>query len=298
MIVRLLTVSHHQGEIVVNASVLVLGIALPWLIVALFAALGAWIGFQLIQQNGRLLGRLEGLEQRLSQIAVPSPTEHPAPSSPHPAQAPEGLPLGSPAPAFELPDLAGTPKRLAEFRGTKLLVIFFNPHCGFCTRMVPDLAALPADGSGGKPIPLVVTTGDADENRALFAEHGVQCPVLLQKAGTHGVGGEVAGQYQCHGTPMGYLIDEQGRIASELAVGAPALLALAEGGAGSNGNGHAALGGTRTLAESKIQRDGLAVGTPAPPFTLPLLHGGELSLEGYPRPPNSARLLGSEMRSL
>src|SRR5438270_174627 len=83
-----------------------------------------------------------------------------------------------------------------------------------------------------------------------------------------------------------------------LAIGAPALLALAAAGTdGALGVGgvealgadpstpnastpnapSAALGGTRELAESKLQRDGLPAGTPAPDFTLPLLHGGELS---------------------
>src|SRR5205823_3579999 len=130
---------------------------------------------------------------------------------------------GSPAPAFELPDLHGGRKKLADFRGKKLLLIFFNPGCGFCTRMAPDLAALPVDGRDGQPIPLVITTGSADENRKLFAEHEMHAPVLLQQ------GMEVGSQYQCNGTPMGYLIDEQGKIASELAIGAPALLALTQG---------------------------------------------------------------------
>jgi peroxiredoxin len=143
--------------------------------------------------------------------------------------------------------------------------------------MAPDLAALAVDVAS-QPLPLVVTTGDADENRKLVEEHGIRCPVLLQE------GMEVASLYQCHGTPMGYLIDEQGRIASEQAVGADGLLALSDGAPAPipmNGNGHAALGGTRTLAESKIQRNGLAAGTPAPDFTLPRLDGGELSLAEY-----------------
>src|SRR5207249_9302820 len=68
------------------------------------------------------------------------------------------------------------------------------------------------------------------------------------------------------------LIDAQGHIASEMAVGAQALLALAA--APSPGaNGHAPLGGKRSLEESKIERNGLAAGTPAPDFRLPLLHG-------------------------
>jgi peroxiredoxin len=272
-------------------SLLVLEIAVPWLIVSLFAALGVWIGFQLIHQNGRLLSRLEALEHRLGEIITaaaraPAPAALPAPmSAPAPSAAPPpALPLGSPAPAFELPDLSGRRRSLPDFRGRRLLLLFFNPGCGFCTQMVPDLAALPTDGADGRPLPLVLTTGAAEENRKLFEEHGVRCPVLLQ----HGM--EVASQYQCNGTPMGYLIDEQGHVASGLAIGAQALLALATDGTGrqgdgatgrAEGNGHGTLGGKRPVEESRLQRNGLPAGSPAPHFRLPLLYGGELALEEY-----------------
>jgi peroxiredoxin len=265
-------------------SVTAIALALPWAIVALSVALGAWVGFQLILQNGRLLGRLEAIERRLEQLSMlPAAAPLPAPE-PMPPTLPAGLPLGSPAPAFALPDLNGARKALADFHGQKLLLLFFNPGCGFCTRMAPDLAALPVDSRDGLPIPLVISTGEPEENRELVAEHRLRGPVLLQEAM------EVASQYQCHGTPMGYLLDEEGRIASELAVGAEALLALARGpesGADGHGpietNGHraGALGGTRTLAESKLQRNGLPAGTPAPSFTLPRLDGGDLSLADF-----------------
>lgn len=274
-----------------SVTVLLIGIVLPWLIVALFVALGAWIGFQLIHQNGRLLARLESLEQRLVQLQAPSglvpgtfpAAMEPAAFAPEPS-LPAGLPIGSPAPEFELPDLNGERRSLADFRGKKLLLVFFNPGCGFCTQMAPDLASLPADGADGQPLPLVVSTGDPEENRLLVQEYGLRCPVLLQQ------GMEVASLYEAHGTPMGCLVDESGAIASPLAAGADALLALlnvplpgtlGENGhspVAANGNGHAALGGRRSLAESKLQRDGLPAGTPAPDFTLPRLDGGELSL--------------------
>jgi peroxiredoxin len=141
--------------------------------------------------------------------------------------------------------------------------------------MAPALAALPTDGAAERPLPLVVTTGDREENRRLVAEQKIACPVLLQEQM------EVAALYQVHGTPMGYLIDEQGRIASELAAGAEALLALA----GRTNDqrpktidGHR---GNRSLADSKLARDGLPAGTPAPHFTLPALEGGELALEEF-----------------
>lgn len=77
-------------------------------------------------------------------------------------------------------------------------------------------------------------------------------------------------------------------------MGAEALLALADGQAERNGqninndqgvvahpngNGRATRFGNRSLAHSKIKRDGLKAGTPAPEFRLPRLDGrGDLSL--------------------
>src|SRR6059036_3071235 len=99
---------------------------------------------------------------------------------------------------------------------------------------------------------------------------------------------EVASEYQAHGTPMGYLLDEEGRIASEVAVGAQALLALATAPslgpaeaerhpAGGDEYGKRAHRGNRLLEDSHLNRSGLAPGTVAPDFTLPRLDGGELS---------------------
>ena len=182
-----------------------------------------------------------------------------------------------------LPDLDGNRQALADFRGRPLLLLFFNPRCGFCTQIAGDLATL-ATEDDGRPLPLIVSTGDAAENRQLAEAHAIRAPFLLQ------TGMEVAAQYLANGTPMGYLIDAQGQIASELAIGGPALLELARrpvptaGSPGPqpvNGNGHAPLGGKRSPEDSKLNRSGLPAGTPAPNFRLPLLHGGELSLDDY-----------------
>jgi peroxiredoxin len=253
-------------------DLIVFGVALPWL----FVGLGCWLGYQLLRQNGRILLRLEALEKQLAQLSPAGTRPAPPPGAPEYA-SPRGLPLGSAAPPFTLPDLAGTATSLSEFLGRRLLLLFFNPRCGFCTRMAPDLAVLPADGDGDRPLPLVITTGDVEENRKLVAEHGIRCPVLLQEQM------EVGSRYQCQGTPMGYLIDAEGRIASDVAVGADALLALATGDPrpASPESGHPVHKGNRDLADSKIQRNGLAPGVPAPGFAVPGLHGEEVSLEEF-----------------
>jgi len=235
----------------------------PWLLIAI----GAWLGYQLVRQNGRILLRLEAIEKRLAR---------------HPAKdrgKPDGLPIGAPAPDFELPDLTGVRRKLSQFRGKDVLLIFFGPKCGFCTKMAADLAALTPDGSGGRPIPIVVTNGDADENRKLVEQFGIRCVVLLQEKM------EVAAQYRAQGTPTGYRIDAEGRIASELAVGAEPLLKLAGAqtpprpAPSANGIGHIEKGKPHpSLARSRLNRSGLKAGAVAPEFQLPLVAGGELAL--------------------
>ena len=240
---------------------------IPWLIVAL----GCWVGYNLVRQNGRVLLRLQALEEQLSQLRLGIPA---APQAAPGAAAPTGLPMGSVAPSFELADLDGEQKKLSQWSGRRVLLIFFNPQCGFCVRMAPDIAALPMKTL----MPLVISTGDAAQNQALVAKHGIECPVLLQKQM------EVAARYHVSGTPIGYLVDEQGRIASEMAVGAEALLALvtrANVAGTSAGAGHVVRKANRDLTSSAIQRDGLAKGTAAPAFRLPLLDGGELALADY-----------------
>jgi hypothetical protein len=53
-------------------------------------------------------------------------------------------------------------------------------------------------------VPIVVTTGDPEENRNLVEQYGIRCLVLVQKEM------EVAGSSALR-TPMGYRIDKAGR---------------------------------------------------------------------------------------
>jgi hypothetical protein len=94
--------------------------------------------------------------------------------------------------------------------------------------LLPKLLALNNPASDGEshsqqpgwPHLLIISTGDVEANRQLFNQHQVTCPVLLQKEM------EVSRAYKAKGTPTGYVINPEGKIASEFAVGAEALLAL------------------------------------------------------------------------
>jgi len=125
--------------------------------------------------------------------------------------------IGEAAPEFRLPGIDGKQVSLAAFRGHATLVLFWSPACGFCLRTLDDLKAWEASRTDASPRLLVVSTGGAETNRAM----GLRSPVVLD------AGFESARAFGASGTPSAVLVDKDGRIASEVAVGGPAVLALA-----------------------------------------------------------------------
>lgn len=258
------------------------------MIAVVLACLAPWcaVGFccrllyRMLTQQGTLLERLKIIEQQqvqirgliqrrrqadnLARFALEQQMQAAAP------KPPSGLPIGNPAPDFDLPDLAGKRHKLEEYRGRKLLLVFFNPGCGYCTQMAPEIAQLPTDG---QIIPVLITAGSAEANGKLVQEHKLRCPMLLDEKG------EVGLRYQMSGTPTGYLIDEKGAIASPLMIGSRELLSLRE--TDEAKDDHAPTKGkeNKGLAASRITRDGLKAGTLAPNFRLPKVGGGEVALE-------------------
>ncbi len=130
---------------------------------------------------------------------------------------PTGPAIGEPAPSLKLPNLKGKKVNLAAFRGKKTLVLFWNPGCGFCQRMLDDLKAVEADPPEGAPEMLVVSAGTVEANKAM----GLRSTVVLDQ------GFSVGSAFGASGTPSAVLVDSEGKVASEVAVGAPAVLGLA-----------------------------------------------------------------------
>jgi peroxiredoxin len=188
---------------------MVSALVVPWIIVVL----GFWLGYRLLVQNGVMLAKLEGLEAVAENLGATGPKAN--------VTVPTGLDAGVTAPPFELPELHGGQVSLEQFRGRRVLLVFFSSHCVYCEMMAPELGRLPLDGRDGRPVPLVVTGAKAEEMRPFAAKHGIRCSVLLQE------GGEVSKAYKGTSTPSGYLIDEEGTLISDLAVGAELLMDLA-----------------------------------------------------------------------
>jgi hypothetical protein len=66
----------------------------------------------------------------------------------------------------------------------------------------------------------MISRGDADASRAKAAQHGLTFPIVLQKQW------EISREYGKFATPIAYLIDEEGIIAREVALGVEPILAL------------------------------------------------------------------------
>jgi thiol-disulfide isomerase/thioredoxin len=149
---------------------------------------------------------------------VPSPNGHgngAAPSAP----AADTSRVGQPAPELVLSDLDGQRVALKDLYDQHTVAIFWNPGCGFCQRMLPDLKALEDDLPPGMPRIVVLSSGDPETVRELQ----LRSRVLLDSDG------EAMSAFSAGGTPMAVLIDD-GRIATPVAAGADAVFALIRAG--------------------------------------------------------------------
>jgi thiol-disulfide isomerase/thioredoxin len=125
--------------------------------------------------------------------------------------------IGEQAPEVKLADLQGTTVELEDFRGQETLVLFWNPGCGFCQQMLPEIKQWEENRPEDAPELLFVSAGSEEANRDMK----LSSPVLLDQSFATGRA------FGASGTPSAVLVDAEGRIASEVAVGAPAVLDLA-----------------------------------------------------------------------
>jgi thiol-disulfide isomerase/thioredoxin len=122
-----------------------------------------------------------------------------------------GPKVGEPAPEVRLADLEGDEVSLQEdFGGEQTLVLFWNPGCGFCQQMLPDLREWESKAPEDAPKILVVSAGSEEANK----EMDLTSPVLLDQQFA------VGRAFGASGTPSAVLVDAEGKVASEVAVGA------------------------------------------------------------------------------
>src|SRR5918994_201084 len=210
-------------------------------------------------------GKVPVPKPRLAAVPRPAQVKRPAAN----AQAPRGVAsIGKDAPVVELNNLDGEPVKLADFAGHPTAVLFWNPGCGFCQRMVDDLKAWESDRPEGAPNLLVVSTGEVEQNR----QQGFSSPVVLDSGFT------VGRAFGASGTPSAVLVGADGKIASGLAVGGPTVISLLRNEAPNLLDASAA--GTDEPDAPSSPR-GVPVGGAAPKVQLPDLEGKEVNLDEF-----------------
>ena len=183
------------------------------LLLLILILISVCIGFyQIVKQQGRILLRLDQLEQTANTGAAQKLSAE--------AES-DGLPLGTDFPAFTFPDLSGRSVALADFRGKRVLLVHWSFACGFCNSIAPELARLEATLAQHNAQLMLLAEGGAASQQKEAAEYGLKCPILLMK------NGEAPEPFRQRGTPVAYLLDEAGRIAAPFASGADRVLLLA-----------------------------------------------------------------------
>jgi len=205
--------------------------------------------FQVLSQQGRILLRLDQLDKRF-EIFPSNQNTHTVPQ--------QGVPIGLPAPSFELQHLEGGRTGLADLLKPSLpvILVFSNPNCGPCQQLMPEISRWQHEYSSKVTIALI-SEGKAKENRAKAAQHRLKLKLVMVQRSR-----EVAEQYQSYGTPSAVMIDANGTIGSFLAPGADAIQMLV----------------SQVVA---LHRALLKVGEAAPPLVFKGMDGREISLSAF-----------------
>jgi peroxiredoxin len=131
----------------------------------------------------------------------------------------DGLKAGTAAPEFTLPALDGSEIALSSFRGRPVLLVFSDPDCPPCNELLPKLEQIHRKSKDLQV--LLVGRGDPEVNRNKVKKLGLTFPVVLQRSW------EISRAYGMFSTPIGYLVDEDGALVEDVAVGGNRILALA-----------------------------------------------------------------------
>jgi len=167
---------------------------------------------KIFEQQIQIQRRMEVLEL-ISREGVPVEREG--------AGAPtESLPLGSPFPEFELPDMSGKKVKMADLvrQRKPMLFLFVSPDCGPCNALYPEVEEWRASLAEKLNI-VLISSGSISENIEKF---GTEHQVLLQEKR------EVAEHVRAKWTPTAIYVNSAGRISSHPAAGDTAIRELVE----------------------------------------------------------------------
>lgn len=124
--------------------------------------------------------------------------------------------LGGRIPEFDIDAIDGRKIRSSDLEGKQTLIAFWSTTCPHCEKMAPEFKDWVGSREANDPDVIVFSDGEKEPHMKL----GFEAPVVLDK------GNELSAKLGMFGTPSAILIDEKGRFASEIAVGAPQIWSL------------------------------------------------------------------------
>jgi peroxiredoxin len=124
--------------------------------------------------------------------------------------------IGENVPEFSIEDISGKQISQNNFQGRKTLVAFWSLTCPHCINMMEDLREWENQKGQDEPNLIVFSDGETEAHKTL----NLNSPILIDKEY------EIAQNFGMHGTPSAVLVNEDGRIVSETAIGAEQIWAL------------------------------------------------------------------------
>jgi peroxiredoxin len=266
--------------------------------------------YQLMKQQGRMLLRLDTLEVQSGRAGAGLCGDGGR-------SAPQGLEVGTPFGSFHLPDLEGRQVRSDELPRKRTLLVHWSPNCGFCKQIASELARLQGALSKREVSLVFISHGDTEAIRSQMKEHSLEGTVLVVKKGKlppkpfRQLGTPVAyllDEERRVAEPLAVGAEQVPELAREAAgveeadepspeANGQAVPPTASrrpfsgeqpiGRGETNGEGAPPKGsrrrlpGEKPLSQSKLERNGLKAGTPAPSFRRPDISGREVALDDY-----------------
>jgi peroxiredoxin/uncharacterized membrane protein YphA (DoxX/SURF4 family) len=124
--------------------------------------------------------------------------------------------LGDDLPEFFETDVFNKIVASQDLRGKKTLVAFWSLTCGYCTQMLEELRDWDKTKGADEPNLLVISEGETAPHRQL----DLLSPIILDEDR------KISKELGMSGTPSAVLINEDGKIVSETAIGADNIWSL------------------------------------------------------------------------
>jgi hypothetical protein len=165
--------------------------ALLWVAIAALGLLVLWLGLALagvVRELAALRERVDAMEGT-------------------PVHLGSGLPLGAPAPAWEVRTPEGDLRTSSAFAGTRHVLLFADADCAACDDVVP--AVVTAAASGAVPPVAVIGRGDPTATPAAWRHPDARVIVGAEH------GDDVAATYRVDTSPHAFVVDEAGFVVAQ-----------------------------------------------------------------------------------